>query len=307
MRAALSVAAVFTIAFTIGVPLARATDAADNTLAEAQGLYAQASYEQALAVLDRLDPARAATLEDAQRIRQYRALCLLALGRSADTERAVEDLVRADPTAAASDDLPPRLQTLHQQVRERVVRELVRRGYERGRDLYGLGQFDEATKEFTRVVSLIDDQTLGMMKDPGYADLRLLADGFVRLASAARPAEPAPTGTARAVSAGDASVVVPGEATRRVDRGLVPPEPIYQDVPPFPKSATALLSRNEGELEVEVGADGKVLNAKVVVSMHPIYDAMLAAAARTWKYHPARRDGEPVPYTKRVRVRLQLK
>jgi hypothetical protein len=47
-----------------------------------------------------------------------------------------------------------------------------------------------------------------------------------------------------------------------------------------------------------------VLSAKVVVPIHPVYDAILTAAARTWRYHPARRDGEPVPYTKRVHVRL---
>ncbi len=304
MKPPLPAAGLLSITLAIGVPLARA---ADNMFAEAQGLYAQASYEQALALLDRLDPARAATLEDAQGIRQYRALCLLALGRSADAERAIEDLVRADPTAAASDDLPPRLQTLHQQVRARVIRELVRRGYERGRDLYGRQEFDAATTEFTRVVSLIDDEPLGLTKDPGYADLRLLADGFIKLASAALLTEPAATGPAGAVSAGSAGAVVSSETVRRVDRTPVPPEPIYQDIPPFPKNAGALLSRNEGELEIEVAADGRVLNAKVVVSMHPIYDAMLAAAARSWKYRPARLDGEPVPYTKRVHVRLQLK
>src|SRR5206468_10579418 len=104
-------------------PVAPAAGAVNTTLTHAQELYAQASYEQALALLDHLDPKTSDTLAEGQAIRQYRALCLLALGRPDDAERAVEDLVRADPAAAVDDDLPPRLQELVQRVRGRVARE----------------------------------------------------------------------------------------------------------------------------------------------------------------------------------------
>jgi TonB family protein len=301
MRLPFSIAPVLIILLTSGAPLVRASRASDNTLANAQDLYAQASYEQALAVLDRLNPKEASTPAEGQAIRRYRALCLLALGRSSDAEGAVEEMVRADPAEAPStDDLPPRFQVLVQQVRERVARELVRQGYERGRDLYGREQFAAAAEEWTRVIALLDDRTLGLMNDPGFTDLRLLADGFVKLAAARRAPEPAGT----AGTAAEAKPVIGSDASVRADVGLVPPQPITQELPTFPQSASALLSRKEGELEIEVGADGRVTNAKVIVSMHPVYDVMLTAAAKTWRYQPARRNGEPVPYTKRVRVRL---
>jgi TonB family protein len=299
MKHPLSLASITVIALTIGA----APAAADNTLADAQDLYAQASYEQALTVLDGLNPKEAATLAEGQAIRRYRALCLLALGRSSDAESAVEDMVRADPAITPSEDLPPRLQTIVQQVRGRVVRELVRQGYEQGRDLYAKEQFDAAAAELKRVVALLDDPTLGLTNDPAFTDLRLLVDGFMKLATAARTAEPAPVGTAGEAPAGPAMVRT--DPAARTELGLVPPEPILQDIPPFPRTASALLSRNEGELEIDVSADGRVTGARIVVSMHPVYDVMLAAAARNWRYQPARRYGEPVAYTKRVHIRLQ--
>jgi TonB family protein len=302
MKPLLPVASALIIAIAGAAPPARASFSIDNTLADAQGLYAQASYDQALSVLDRLDPTQTTTLEEGQAIRRYRALCLLALGRSADAEGALESLVRADPASAATDDMPPRLQTMLQEVRGRVVRELVRQGYERGRDLYGREQFGAATIELTRVIALLDDPTLGLTNEPALADVRLLADGFVRLATAARPAVPAATGTAGIMP--PKGPAVQNEPTPRAAAGFIPPEPIVQDFPPFPRSARP--TRNEGELEVHVGADGRVTSARVTVAIHPIYDVMLVAAAKNWKYQPARRYGEPVPFTKRVQVLLQV-
>jgi hypothetical protein len=291
---------------------ASARAAADDTLTGAQGLYEQAAYEQALAVLNRLDPKRT-TLEEGQSIRRYRALCLLALGRSTEAEVAVEDLVRTDPAAAITDDLPPRLQALLQQVRGRVVRDVVRQGYERGRDLYQRDEFESAKAEFTRIITLLDDQTVGLAKDPAFADIRLLADGFLRLAMAAPAAvqNTAATAAAPPTPAADQNGSTPaGTQNERVPSGdpaFVPPEPIVQDIPPFPRASGAPLTRNEGELEIEVSADGRVTRARVTGPIHPVYDVILVAAAKNWRYHPARRFGEPVASTKRVHVRLQLK
>jgi tetratricopeptide (TPR) repeat protein len=291
---------------------ASARAAADDTLTGAQGLYEQAAYEQALAVLNRLDPKRT-TLEEGQSIRRYRALCLLALGRSTEAEVAVEDMVRTDPAAAVTDDLPPRLQALLQQVRGRVIRDVVRQGYERGRDLYQRGEFESARAEFNRIITLLDDQSVGLAKDPAFADIRLLADGFLRLAMAAPAAvqNTAATAAAPPTPAAHQNGSTPaGTQNEQVPSGnpaFVPPEAIVQDIPPFPRASGAPLTRNEGELEIEVSADGRVTRARVMESIHPVYDVILAAAAKNWRYHPARRYGEPVASTKRVHVRLQLK
>jgi len=277
-------------------------DATNATLTNAQGLYAQASYEQALALLDRLDPKAAESLADGQAIRRYRALCLIALGRSGDAERAVEDMVRADPAAGADEELPPRLQELVRDVRGRVVREVVRQEYERGRDLYARQQVAAAAEAFARVIALLDDRGLALTRDPAFADIRLLADGFVRLAKAA----PAPPSSAPPQPA--ALAVVKEEPAPPANAAFVAPAPIVQDVPPFPRSAAAgFMARSEGDLDVDVAADGRVTGVRIVSSIHPVYDLILSAAAKNWKYQPARRHGEPVPYTKRVHVVVQVR
>jgi hypothetical protein len=38
------------------------------------------------------------------------------------------------------------------------------------------------------------------------------------------------------------------------------------------------------------------------VSVHPLYDQILMAAAREWRYQPARLDGVPVKYRKSVQI-----
>ena len=142
------------------------------------------------------------------------------------------------------------------------------------------------------------------MKEASFADIRLLADGFVRLAKAA----PLAASTWPAPRPAAAPPLVLDEPPPSSDAAFVAPVPIVQDVPPFPRSAGAgFMARNEGDIDVDVAADGRVINARIVSSIHPVYDLVLIAAAKNWKYQPARRRGEPVPYTKRVHVVLQTK
>src|SRR5687767_7658265 len=85
--------------------------AADESLATARELYAAAAYEDALLMLNRLR-ATDAPAADRRGIEQYRAFCLLALGRTSDAERAIEAVVSAEPTYQPSDaDMSPRLRT----------------------------------------------------------------------------------------------------------------------------------------------------------------------------------------------------
>ena len=68
---------------------AASSAAAQATEVDFKALYAAAEYDKALEVVGSLD-----TLE----AQQYKALCLLALGRTADAGAAIESLVNASPT-----------------------------------------------------------------------------------------------------------------------------------------------------------------------------------------------------------------
>src|SRR5262245_49080613 len=87
----IDVAIALVIAAIISIP-AKALD----SLTAARDLYAAAEYEDALAVLNRLQPTASAP-DERRTIEQYRAYCLLALGRSADAEKAIAAVVAATP------------------------------------------------------------------------------------------------------------------------------------------------------------------------------------------------------------------
>src|SRR5215218_11351086 len=84
---------------------------AQDSLGAARDLYVSASYDEALGVLRRID---APTLQAADRlaINQYRALCLLALGRTVEAEQAIERVVSLDPLYRPTEtDASPRLRS----------------------------------------------------------------------------------------------------------------------------------------------------------------------------------------------------
>src|SRR3954454_10651859 len=79
--------------------------AADQeSIAAARDLYASAAYEDALAILNKL-PASGRPADETNAIEQYRAFCLLALGRQAEAEHAIEALVALEPGYRPANDL----------------------------------------------------------------------------------------------------------------------------------------------------------------------------------------------------------
>src|SRR5262245_62714111 len=96
------------------------TAADQEALNAARDLYASAAYEDALAVLNRM-PDTTRTPDEARTLSQYRAFCLLALGRNAEAERAIENLIQVDPTyQPPAGDMSPRVRTAFTDVRRRV-------------------------------------------------------------------------------------------------------------------------------------------------------------------------------------------
>src|SRR5262249_53481264 len=88
---------------------AAALPAADqDALIRAKALYTSAAYDEALALLDGPD---AIAGPDAIEAKQYRAFCLLALGRADDARKVIQEIVEADPSFQPSDaQMSPRLQ-----------------------------------------------------------------------------------------------------------------------------------------------------------------------------------------------------
>ena len=104
----LACAALFA-AFTAGSAFAAPAEDLDSVKA----LYAEASYEEALAKLDTLDGEI-----DPVMANQYRALCLLGLGKTRDAEAPLQRIVAANPLYTITPgDVSPRLVDLFKAIR----------------------------------------------------------------------------------------------------------------------------------------------------------------------------------------------
>jgi len=287
--------------------------AADEPLSDAKALFAAASFDGALAALERLDAANAAQPEALE----YKALCLLALGRSADAQKITETLVTTVPTFAPGDaDLSPRFAELLTDTRRRIVPAIAKRLFADARDQYRSKKSADARHAFQEVMTLAGD---GVWRDTAEAeDLRTLASGFLELidgASAPAPkaaAEPpppaAPTALAPAAVAPAGPKAVPPASTVAALGQVEPPVPIRQAMPKWiaPDRVSAMRTFH-GTVRLRIGADGHVVDASMGTPTHPDYDKLLLEAARTWVYKPATRNGQPIEVEKVVEFYLQAK
>src|SRR6478735_7848374 len=113
--------------------------AEQDSVAAARDLYASAAYEDALAVLNRI-PGNG-RVDDTRAVEQYRAFCLLALGRAAEAEHAIESLVSADPMYRPASDLSPRVRAAFTDVRRRVPPTIIQQKYTQAKAAYDKKEF----------------------------------------------------------------------------------------------------------------------------------------------------------------------
>ncbi len=288
---------------------------------------------------------------------RYRAMALIALGRTQEAHAAIERILLADPTyEPGEEEAAPRIRIAFSDVRRRVLPQMARNLYSEGKGAFDRKDTAKALAAFERTLIVIDLLPAG---EPGMADLRTLASGFLQLSRASSTAtEPVPTGSAgigsmpAAVATGGskpppATIAAPEPAARsagsspavpaaespatahapssgspiegsasteaasppapHVETGpviiMTEPVTLRQELPPWNPGKNDL-QQFSGIIEVDIDEHGDVVAARMINAVHPMYDPHLLAAARQWKYEPARRGGVAVRSSKRVAVVL---
>ena len=134
-------------AFVLAAWLAAAPAPAQDLLAEAQAQYAEAAYEEALATLARAEERTPDRLE----VHQYRAFCLIALGRMAEAERSLTAIVRANPTFVPSPtEVAPRVVALFADLRRKLLPGIARSTFADARTAFQEQATDKAVQQFGR-------------------------------------------------------------------------------------------------------------------------------------------------------------
>ena len=269
-------------------PQAKPVDPAAE-LAAVRTLYGAASFDEALARLSRFKPPDA--LQD--QADTYRALCLLGLGRTREAEDVVEQLLQRNPKYLPDEgDVSPKLVLVFRSVRARLLPGAAKALYVTARTTYDANDFPLASTQFQELLLMIGDAT-----DGGLADLKILAEGFQKLADAARsnaPGSPASPGAVNSMAKSPIYSIL--------DRDVVAPVEITRMVPTMVTPKGAQPGLYQGLIEVIINENGRVESATVKRSITAAFDAELLAAAETWRFQPATRNAQPVKYRRAYEI-----
>jgi tetratricopeptide (TPR) repeat protein len=298
-------------------------------LASAKLLYAAASYEEALTELSRATPN-----EDPDQVDTYRALCLIALGRDNEAQKSLERLLDRNPFHSLSEtEVSPRLVSMYRDVRARRLPTAARELYTRA-----LLKYDE--KSYGAAAEILRDLLTALGREDldgqaGLADLKLLAEGFLRLAeneivragltperplsappvldaipvprpafSLATPAVSPPSSIATNAGGlplgGSLAPVIYSQA----DRYVVGPVEVARKMPTWRPPPTVKRGVYHGLIEIIIDERGMVEKVTQLISVEATYDPLLLEAARGWRFRPASLNGEPVKYRRQYEIIL---
>jgi tetratricopeptide (TPR) repeat protein len=284
--------------------IALALLAADqDPMTAARELYASAAYEDALAMLNRV-PQTNRPADEARAVEQYRAFCLLALGRTAEAEHAIEAVVSGAPMyQPAAADVSPRVRAAFSDVRRRMLPSIIQQQYVRAKAAYDHKDFAAAATGFERVLEVMGDPDVATaVTQSPLSDMRMLATDFHDLAVTAATPTPPPPAHAPEPVAPAAAVVVPPRIYTPNDSNVVPPIIMRQELPPFPG---LIPLEKQGMIEVVIDETGAVEAAVMRQRVSPAYDALAIAAAKTWRYRPASVNGVPVKFRKIITITIK--
>ncbi len=274
--------------------------AADDPVDEAKRLYLSAAYDAALAALSNLPPS-----VDLDEVDKYRALCMLGLNRQQDAQEIVQRLVTRRPLAKLDEGDSPKLLAMFKEARTRVIPTAARSLYVSAKDNFEKGQVKTAVAQFHDVIALVAEAD--GTSDAALGDVKILAEGFSKLAEQLLAQETAASNKAEAAAAARAPEPAPPTPAQVFDAAatdVVPPIAIAQAMPEW-NPPTGFQSKNyTGTLELVIDEHGVVTGAALVTPVNITYDQLLLSAAKRWRYRPAQRAGQPVKYRKAISIVL---
>ena len=260
-------------------------------LAAARNLYATAAYEDALDRLNRMNSPEAMR----EQVETYKALCLVALNRTRDAERVLEQLLARNPQYVPDEaQVSPRLMGVFKSVRSRLLPSTARSMYANARADFDDKKYEAAAAQLRDLISLLNADDDSML-----ADLRLLAEDFLRLAETGGAP---PTDTRTPLLSISRVAVTKGPVYSILDRGVIAPVEVSRPLPIWEAPKGTLPGLYQGLVEVIIDEAGRVESATIRRSISAPFDAEILAATEKWRFQPATRNGQPVKYRRPYEV-----
>jgi tetratricopeptide (TPR) repeat protein len=160
--------------------------------------------------------------------------------------------------------------------------------------LVALGRLHEAEESLERVVTLVPDL------EPDRLELSpRIAELFASVRARVLPwLQREELTTATSVGA---ATQEPPQFYTVDDPDVTRPIALYEQIPE-PPSLKGVDFTGTALLQVDISRDGIVASAILKGSVHPVYAVMIENAAKTWRYHPASVNAEPVNYRKVLQI-----
>ena len=97
-----------------------------------------------------------------------------------------------------------------------------------------------------------------------------------------------------------------GGGAYRVGGGVSAPRAIYSPDPEYSEEARKAKYQGDVILWVVIGPDGRVHDVKVARTLGLGLDEKAVEAVKTWRFEPARKDGQPVAVQLNIDVTFHL-
>ena len=196
------------------------------------------------------------------------------------------------------------------EVRRRLLPKVTEQLYTSAKLSFDRKEYAVASTQFSDLLRFLDEPDAREL--PSLKEFRTLATGFRDLSVAAQVPVPAPVAKAEPPPVSppppaQPAPSSPSPASPPPPAGgvLVPPVIVKQQMPLWLSQSQFLPRGGRGRIRIIVDEQGNVEEARIVDSVHTVYDALLMSATRTWKYEPATLDGKPVRYVKLIEVVLR--
>jgi len=254
------------------------------TLQQAIDLYWNGEYERTLQLLG-------SELADDEVVEghTYRAFSLVALGRNDEARAQFITLLESDPSHALDSTLvSPKIVEQFELARQELAASLL----EQGKTAYFDGRYDEAFDLLEKLLEVDPSSMLGKE----YLQLARERIDLEQRTAALEPEDPEVPEVPK----------VDPDRVYNLGGNVTEPVPVRQTPPRYPPWDASNGTEGEVIVRLTIGSDGNVESAAVVRSLNHRMDAEAIRAVRTWRYQPARLNGQPVTVVKVVSIRFSL-
>jgi TonB family protein len=103
------------------------------------------------------------------------------------------------------------------------------------------------------------------------------------------------------------TITKPVKSFGQTDVDIIMPTPIRRIKPVYPEKCKKEKIEGTVVLEIKIDAEGSVIEAKILKSVHPDLDKAAMEAIKKWKYKPVIKDGKPLPVVFAVTINFWLR